>query len=148
MERVGILPEPDAVLSTTIIGLFGILSSTAKTDEECHFCLEKITKGQFCILKLPCCGHQVHTDCFKIWATSPQPKVRCAYCRTKYIYEDNCFLCLNKISDEKISYTNCCHSKIHTKCATELTELVTLLTFEHSLECGQLSNCNCIWVHV
>ena len=109
MESIGILPEPDALLSTTIIPLFGILSSPAATDEDYHFCLEKITKGQFCILKLPCCGHQVHTECFKTWAISPQSRVRCAYCRTRHVYKDKCFLCLDKINYQKTSYTNCCH---------------------------------------
>ena len=56
MEEVGTLPETNDVLSPTIIPLFGILSPPAEQEEECHFCLETTTKGQFMIFKLPCCG--------------------------------------------------------------------------------------------
>ena len=44
MEHIGTLPETDDVLSPTIIPLFGILSPPAEKEEECHFCMEKITK--------------------------------------------------------------------------------------------------------
>ena len=68
MEHIGTLPKTNDVLSPTIIQLFGILSLPTE-QEECHFCLETITKGQFIIFKLPCCGHHTHTECFKTWAS-------------------------------------------------------------------------------
>ena len=68
MEHVGTLAETNDVLSPTIIPLFGILSPPAE-QEECHFCFETITKGQFMVLKLPFCGHLTHTGCFKTWAS-------------------------------------------------------------------------------
>ena len=57
MEHVGNLAEAEDVLSPTIIPLFGLLSPPAEEEETCHFCFETITKGQFMLLKLPCCGH-------------------------------------------------------------------------------------------
>ena len=81
MEHIGTLPETNDVLSPTI--LFGILCPPAEEEEECHFCLEKITKGQFLVLKLPCCGHYTHTECFKTWASTSHTEstVRWEYCR-------------------------------------------------------------------
>ena len=148
MEHVGTLPKTDDVLSPTIIPLFGILSPPPK-QEECHFCLETITKGQFMIFTLPCCGHYTHTECFKTWASHSHTEstVRCAYCRTIYRYEDTCFLCLQEHT-EKLNCTTCCHAKVHTECTTDLTTLLSLLTYDHTLECGQLTNCNGLWVHV
>ena len=95
MEHVGNLAEAEDVLSPTIIPLFGLLSPPAEQEETCHFCFETITKGQFMVLKLPCCGHLTHTSCFKTWASTSQKEsiVHCAYCRTAYPYEDTCFLC-------------------------------------------------------
>ena len=46
------------------------------------FCLEKITKRQFMMFKLPCCGHYTHTERFKTWASHTESAVHCAYCRT------------------------------------------------------------------
>ena len=117
----------------------------AKQEEECHFCLETITKGQFMVFKLPCCGHHAHTECFKTRASHSHTEstVRCAYCRTTYRSEDTCFLCLEKYT-EKLNCTMCCHTKVHTKCTADLTVLLSLLTYEHTLECGQLTNCNIV----
>ena len=42
MNHIGILPEPDAVLSTTII--FGQLANGKLKEEDCHICYETITK--------------------------------------------------------------------------------------------------------
>ena len=75
MEHVGTLAEADDVLSPTIIPLFGLLSRPAEQEETCHFCFETITKGQFMILKLPCCGHLVHTTCFKTWASTSHKRI-------------------------------------------------------------------------
>ena len=110
---------------------------------------KKITKGQFLVIQLPCCGHYVHTECFKTWASISHTEsiVRCAYCRTPYPYEDKCFLCLQE-NTKKTICTNCCHSKVHFDCTTDVIDLVILLNFEHTLECGQLVHCNCLWTGV
>ena len=149
MEHVGNLAEADDVLSPTTISLFGLLSPPAEQEETCHFCFETITKGQFMVLKLPCCGHLTHTECFKTWASTSQKDsvVRCAYCRTAYPYEDTCFLCLQEYT-ENLNCTKCCHTKVHAECTTDLTVLLSLLTYKHTLECGQLTECNRLWVGV
>ena len=124
MEHVGTLAEADDVLSPTIIALFTLLSPPAEHEETCHYCFETITKGQFMVLKLPCCGHLVHTCCFKTWASTSHKEsvVHCAYCRTT--------------------------EKLHAECTTDLAVLLSLLTYDHTLECGQLTNCNRLWVGV
>ena len=61
-------------------------------------------------------------------------------------YEDTCFLCVQKYS-EKLTCTMCCRTKVHTECATDLATVLSLLTYDHSLECGQLIGCNRLWVH-
>ena len=149
MEHIGTLPETEDVLSPTIILLFAILSPPAEQEEKFPFCLEIITKGQFMVFKLPCCGYLTHTECFKTWASTSQKEsiIRCAYCRTAYPYEDTCFLCLQEYT-EKLDWTKCCHMKVHVECTKDLIILLTLLTFEHTLECGQLTDCNCLWVGV
>ena len=149
MEHVGTLAETNDVLSPTIIPLFGILSPPAEQEEECHFCLETIMKGQFMVFKFPCCGHHAHTECFKTRASHSHTEsaVRCPYCRTTYRYEDTCFLCLQKYT-EKLNCTMCCHTKVHTECTADLTVLFSLLTYDHTLECGQLTECNRLWVGV
>ena len=102
MEHVGTLAETNDVLSPTIILLFGLLSPPAEQEEECHFCFETIAKGQFMVLKLPCCGHLTHTSYFETWASTSQKEsiVHCAYCRTAYPYEDTCFLCLQEYTEK------------------------------------------------
>ena len=142
------LTETEDVLSPTIIPLFGILSPPAE-QQECHFCLETITKGQFMAFKLPCCRHLTHTECFKTWASASQKEstIRCTYCRTTYQYEDTCFLCLQEYT-KKLNCTMCCHTKVHTECTSDLTVLLLLLTYDHTLECGQLTNCNRLRVGV
>ena len=81
---------------------------------------------------------------FKTWASTSHTEsiLRCAYCRTIYHYKDKCFLRLNPLNyTNNLTSTNCCHTKIHSECKKELTELITLLTFDHTLECGQIANC-------
>ena len=151
---MGILPEPDDVLPPTIIQLCGLLAGgkMKEQNEDCHICYETITKRMPFVIETPCCGHLTHTDCFKSWAESAlnDKKIRCAYCREEYDYANRCFLCLNKIKDiqKDIKCTNCCHSKLHTECVKELEDLLTMLMFEHAIECGQLNHCHCLWVHV
>ena len=148
-EHVGTLAEAEDVLSLTIIALFGLLSPPAEQEETCHFCFETIAKGQFMVLKLPCGGHLTHTSCFKKWASTSHKKfvVHCAYCRTSYPYEDTCFLCLQEYT-EKLSCTMCCHTKLHAECTADFAVLLSLLPYEHTLECGQLTECNRLWVGV
>ena len=150
MEHIGTLPETNEISLPTIIPLFGILVPVSAEKEDCHICLETITKGQLMVIQLPCCKHYVHADCFKTWASTSHTEsvVRCAYCRSIYHYEDKCFLFLNTIHDENLTCANCCHMKIHSECSKELTNLLTLLTFEHSLECGQVVHCNSLWIDI
>ena len=142
----------NAILSTTIVPIFGLLvNSKLKEEEDCHTCYEKITKKLAFVIETRCCGHLTHTECFQSWAESSlnAMTIRCAYCRTEYDHRNRCFLCLNKIEDKKdVKCTNCCHSKVHTECVKELKDLLTMLVFEHTIECGQLNHCRCLWVHV
>ena len=101
------------------------------------------------VFKLPCCNHYVNTECFKTWAFASQkePIVRCAYCTTTYPYEDACFLCLQEYT-KKLNCTRCCHTKVHTECTADLTVLPSLLPYEHTLECRQLTECNRLCVEI
>lgn len=149
MENIGTLLSENQVLPPTVIPLFGILCPEASKDEECHFCMENITKGQFLTMESLCCGHLAHTECFKTWGTASHTgsNVNCAYCRTPYLYQEVCFLFLKEINnDEDLTPTNCCHTLIHSQYATELLFLVSPLGFEYSLECGQLTDCNRLWL--
>ena len=43
--------------------------------------------------------------------------VRCGYCRTIYLDNEQCFLCLQKkTSSEELMKTNCCQYTVHNKC--------------------------------
>ena len=150
MEHIGVLPEPSDVLPTSIIPLFGLLCYPKSKEEECHICLEKFTNKTAFIIETPCCAHLAHTECFQTWAESPlnESKIRCAYCRSAYDLEEICFLCIKDLKDADTKCTNCCHSKVHTDCALELQDLLTSVMFEHTVECGQLNYCHCIWVHL
>ena len=153
MAHIGTLPDENQVLSPAIIPLFGILCPSASEDKECYFCMEKITKGQFFVMKSPCCGPLSHTECFKTWGStshvySNQANVHCAYCQTPYPYKEICFLCLQEKKNEDPSCTNCCHTKLHWPCATDLLDLVSSLTFDYTLECGELTYCNSLWLEV
>ena len=88
-----------------------------------------------------------YTKCFKTWASHAESTVCCACCRTIYPYEDMCFLCLQEYT-EKLNCTDCCHAKVHTECTTTLTALLSLLTYDHSLECGQVIHCNQPWLNI
>ena len=56
-------------------------------------------------------------------------------------------LCLQKYT-EKLTLTTCCHTKIHSECTADLAALFSPLTYDHSPECGQLTDCNQLcWVH-
>ena len=149
-NHVGILPEPDAILSDRIVPLFGILAERNEREENCHFCLEKIRQSSAFIIQTPCCGHLAHADCFQGWAESSlnAATIRCAYCKAEYLPNERCFLCLLKLDDEDLKCTSCCHTKVHSDCVKELKDLITMLLFEHTIECGQLNKCHCLWVDV
>ena len=120
MEHVGNLAEADDVVSPTIISLFGLLSPPAEQEETCHTLTLTLTL--------------THTGCFKTWASTSQKDsiVHCAYCRTAYPYEDTCFLCLQEYT-ENLNCTACCHTKVHAECTKDLTVLLSLLIYEHTL---------------
>ena len=68
MERVGVLPAPQDVYPYfKRIPLFGLLSRSAKSHEECHFFLDSIVENQIFTMETPCCGHASHCRCFKKW---------------------------------------------------------------------------------
>ena len=101
--------------------------------QDCHICFETITTKLAFVIETPCCGHLAHTECFRTWAESSlNATIRCAYCRTEYKLKEKCFLCLKNIEDNDTKCTNCCHSKVHTECASELEDLLTMLIFEHT----------------
>ena len=130
-----ILPETNNIQLPRIIPLFGILCPPTKK-EECHFCLEKITKGQFLVFKLPCCEHYTHTECFKTWAllSHTESTVRCTYCRTTYQNEDTCFLCLQEYTKKLVQCAP-------TQTFTQTSQLYSH-SYDHLLECGKLAGCN------
>ena len=150
MDHIGVLPEPSDVLPIPIIPLFGLLSNPKSKEGECLICLEKFHEKTALIIETPCCGHVTHTGCFQTWAESSlnASKIRCAYCRSAYDLEEICFLCIKDLKDADKKCTSCCHSKVHTDCALELQELLTMLTFQHTIECGQLNHCHCIWIQL
>mgnify|MGYP002803635790 FL=1 len=149
-NHIGILPEPDAILSNLIVPLFGILAQWKEREEDCHFCLQATKESTNFVIQTPCCKHLAHADCFQEWAESKlnETSIRCAYCRAKYNPHERCFLCLLKL-DEEITYTTrCCHTKVHQDCAKELKDLDIMLLSEHTIECGQLNKCRCLWINV
>ena len=110
-----------------------------------------ITTGQFLVMKSPCCVHLAHTECFKTWGTTSHTgsNVHCAYCRIPYPHQEVCFLCLEtKDENENLSSTNCCQTTIHSECTKNLIDLLSVFYFDHTLECGQLTYCNCLWIQV
>ena len=86
----------------------------------------------------PCCKHVAHCECFAMWITSSQTiqAVKCAYCRT--VFPDVCFMCLKpKNSEDGIVTTYCCHSTLHKQCKKDLQYIVSQLSFDLRIECGQ-----------
>ena len=49
------------------IPLFGLLSRSARSHEECHFCPDSIVENQIFTMETPCCGHTSHYRCFQKW---------------------------------------------------------------------------------
>ena len=111
---------------------------------------KKITKGQFLVFKPACCEHYSHTECFKTWASTSytESTVRFAYIVEHYVNTKNLArFCIQEHS-KKLNCTNCCHTKVHSKYTTDLTALLSLVTYDHSLEYGQLTDCTRLWVQV
>lgn len=147
MESIGVLPQPSCSLSTTIISLFGILSTNREWDddeedtikeEDCNFCLMVAKDNELFSMKTPCCEHYVHCECLKKWTMTSvnidDSTVRCACCRTVYLDNEFCFLCLKKKADaEHLMETNCCRSTVHTTCIENLRTVLSLLSFEATL---------------
>ena len=52
------------------------------------------------------------------------------------------------VNTPRNSTVQCAATQVHTECTADLTVLLSLLTYEHKLECGQLTNCNRLWVGV
>ena len=151
METVGALPAPDVILPTsTIIHLFGILSENGIEEKQCHFCFEGIEAEEVLAMNTPCCHQGAHCECFRYWAASSvvDETVRCGYCRTLFPDNELCFLCLEKKNNEQLMITNCCHTTIHTECITRLRSVLSRLSIDVVLECGQATYCGCIWTDV
>ena len=140
METVGALPAPDVILPTsTIIHLFCILSENGIEEKQCHFCFEGIEAEEVLAMNTPCCHQGAHCECFRYWAASSvvDKTVRCGYCRTLFPDNELCFLCLEKKNNEQLMITNCCHTTIHTECITRLRSVLSRLSIDVVLECGQ-----------
>ena len=67
MASIGTLPAPQDVYPGERIPLFGLLSRSSKSHEECHFCLDSIVENQIFTMETPCCGHTSHCRCYKKW---------------------------------------------------------------------------------
>ena len=152
MESVGFLPAPDDVHSSTILSLFGILSTNdSEEEEECHFCFEAVKKNEFFVMQTSCCKKLVHCNCFRTWASLSIPNgsdetVRCAYCRSPFSDKELCFLCLKtKTNNEQFAKTSCCRITLHAECVQNLKHIVSYLSNEFVLECG---HCWCLWLNV
>ena len=122
-----------------ILLLFGILSSSAKEKENCHFCLNEITKNEPHTMDTPCCNHAVHCACFDDWKTSQRSARRikyttpCAYCRAQIPEPKYCFLCLDTKTDQPCEGTPCCNSPVH---SLYLKNTFRILPRNAFLECG------------
>ena len=145
MTPIGTLPAPQDVYPGERIPLFRLLSRSTKSHEECHFCLDSIAQNQIFTMETPCCGHTSHCRCFQKWVVlqSTHTTPRCAYYRT--IFPIVCFLCLEPCRPEEDTVnTRCCHTSLHKKCVRDLAYVLSRLTFNLWIECGQ-PYCWCHW---
>ena len=137
VNGVGRLPGPDNNLRPPFVSTFG-MASNHTSEEDCHFCLDPITMGP--VIRLHCCGHGAHSNCFHEWSYHSRlvsDTVRCAYCRARYDHSARCFLCHNAIGqDRPIRFTNCCRFKVHAACVDLIADDIG------TLECG---HCYCLW---
>ena len=135
MTSIGTLPAPQDVYPGERIPLFGFLSRSTKSHEECHFCLDSIAQNQIFTMETPCCGHTSHCRCFQKWVVLQSTHTpRCAYCRT--IFPIVCFLCIEPCRPEEDTVnTRCCHTSLHKKCVRDLAYVLSRLTFNLWIEC-------------
>ena len=144
MEHIGTLAETNDVLSPTTIPLFGILSPPAE-QEECHFCLEAITKRtvygiQIAVLRTQR-SHRMFQDMGIAFSYRINSTLRLL--QNHLSIRRHMLPLPGKIHRETQLYM-CCHTKVRTECTADLAVLLSLLTYEHTLECGQLTNCNIV----
>ena len=145
MEHVGTLPETNDILSPRIKPLFGKLSPPAEK-EECNFCL---LQDNFW-----CSNYRAADTTLTQNVSRPGHRylIKNKPCAAPIVEQHintnthASFACKN--TPKKLNCTMCCHKKVHTECTTDLTTLLSLLTYDHSLECGQLTGCNRHWVDV
>ena len=94
-------------------------------------------------MNTPCCRQGAHCECFRYWAalSTVDGTVHCGYCRTLFPDNQLCFLWLEKKNNnEQLMITNCCH--------TTMRSVLSGLSFDVVLECGQAAYCECIWTDV
>ena len=152
MESIGVLPEPNLVITGSPIQLFGLLSqSKTETEQECHFCMEPVNNEMLCTADKACCHQAIHCRCFDIWSYTSfiltnSMITLCAYCRANYTYP--CFLCLEDIiQNQQNPKTVCCHTAVHDECVQDLKYILSVLSGDVLLECGHL-RCGCIWTNI
>ena len=150
MECIEVLPAPEDVIHPTIIPLFGILMENTAEPGQCYFCFRQIDGKELLAMTMQCCQQKAHCRCFQMWAVQYNGTaigtVRCGYCRTPFPDKELCYLCFqNKNNGQELNKTWCCQTTIHKDCTEILKETLTKLTFEFSLECGELTFCECIW---
>ncbi len=148
MEHTGSLPEPDDLIHPNIIPLFGILLTTTAKPGQCYFCFEDIGKEELLAITMSCCEQNAHSQCFATWTAHNKRRgtIRCGHCRTPFTYEELCYLCLRtKQHGQSLKSTECCKTTIHTICTDTLQETLNTLTFEFSLECGEIISCKSLW---
>ncbi|CAB3995022.1 Hypothetical predicted protein [Paramuricea clavata] len=150
MEYVGVLPAPEDVIPPANIPLFGILAENTAEPGQCYFCFEEINGNELLAMTMHCCQQKAHCRCLQMWAThyigTDIETVRCGYCRAPFPDKELCYLCLqNKITGQELKKTRCCQTTIHKKCTEILNEILANLTFDFSLECGELTFCGCVW---
>ena len=148
MEKIGVLPEPEDWMYRTIISLFGILSENKEDQGQCYFCYEDIKRNEQKAMNMCCCHQKAHTKCFREWAarsTTPGT-VKCGYCRTIFPDKELCWLCLErKVDTEELQKTRCCETEVHKKCVETVRETFEQLTFNFTIECGEITYCGCLW---
>ena len=148
MEKIGVLPEPEDEMYTTIIPLFGILTENKDEKGRCYFCYEDIEINEMLAMTMDCCRQRAHPECFRQWAarsTTPGT-VRCGHCRTAFPDKELCWLCLEKKNeDEELQETDCCGTHVHKKCVDTVKETLKRLTYNFSIECGEITHCGCLW---
>ena len=66
-----------------------------------------------------------------------------------YFRQSTMFLCLQKKNDnEQLMITSCCYTTMHAECIMLVQSVLSRLSFDVVLECGQATYCGCIWTDV